>query len=167
MMEIQITEKIDPGHWHHLTQWRERVFPEEGIGKEWTEVSWHLLAFADDQNPVAHVGFDVFDILIDGVKQKIIGVGGVVVRPEYQGQGIPAILFESLHEQGFEITGVDIYALFCPSRLGAYYSRHGYLRHNGEVWFVQNGVTVLSQFEFMHRGGIAQSAYIELLSPPW
>lgn len=166
-MKITITEKVNADHWHHLTQWRERVFPEEGIGKEWTDVSWHILAFSDEQNPVAHLGFDAFDILIDGSAQKVVGVGGVVVRPEYQGQGIPAMLFNSLHRQGVEKTGADIYALFCPERLVSYYRKHGYTRHEGDVWFLQQGVKVLSRFEFMHRGGLATAARVELQSPPW
>lgn len=104
---------------------------------------------------------------MDSVAHLVVGVGGVVVRPEYQGQGIPALLFRELHDQGIRKTGGESFALFCPDRLVMYYERHGYRLHNGDVQFLQWGEKVVSSFKFMHRGAIEPSGPVELTTAPW
>lgn len=166
-MKIVTKKEVSDEHWAHLTQWRERVFPEEGIGKEWTSTSWHALAYADDNHPAGHIGFDGFTVRVDSAKHLMIGIGGVVVRPEYQGRGIPALLFDEVHHQGKKEFNSEVFALFCPSRLVSYYQRHGYRAHTGSVHILQRGIKTPSSFAFMVRGNIAPDSAIELESAPW
>ena len=166
-MKIKTKKGILQEEWHYLTHWKERVFPEEGRGKEWTPVSWHSIAYSEEKNPIGHIGFDSFEVFIDDVPRLVIGVGGVVVRPEYQGKGIPALLFNEVHNQAVKYLKADVFTLFCPSRLVSYYEQHGYQRHLVAVYFLQNNEKVLSNFEFMHCGNLAADCEVVLQSEPW
>ncbi|WP_165771577.1 GNAT family N-acetyltransferase [Vreelandella nigrificans] len=166
-MRIDTKKGILESDWHYLTQWKERVFPEEGRSKEWTPVSWHSIAYSEANDPIGHIGFDRFEVLIDAVPHLVIGIGGVVVRPEYQGQGIPALLFNEVHDQARKHLGAGVFTLFCPSRLVTYYEKHGYQRYPGAVYLLQQGEKVLSTFEFMHHGDLAAVGKVVLQSEPW
>lgn len=166
-MRVEIKKGISKEEWAYLTQWKERVFPEEGRGKEWSQVSWHAVAYADDGSPVGHIGFDGFDVNVNSAEYLVIGVGGVVVRPEYQGQGIPALLFQEVHSQGEQVVGSEIFTLFCPDRLVPYYEKHGYCLYNGGVRFPQHGKRVSSSFNFMVKGVSLGDGVIDLKTAPW
>lgn len=166
-MRLEVRQGIEDADWRFLTQWRERVFPEEGRGKEWSPVSWHILAYAEGPNPIGHIGFDRFYIAVDDVDLPVVGVGGVVVRPEYQGQHVPDLMFDELHRQKVLGPQAEIYTLFCPQRLVSYYSKHGYCQFSGAVSFLQRGTRVQSDFEFMWRGGVAESQSVALKGAPW
>lgn len=166
-MRIETKKGISKEEWAYLTQWKERVFPEEGRGKEWSQVSWHTVAYADDGLPVGHIGFDGFYVNVNSADHLVIGVGGVVVRPEYQGQGIPALLFQEVHNKGEQVVESGIFTLFCPDRLVPYYEKHGYSLHNGGVRFPQFGKRVISRFNFMLKGASLDEGIIELRTAPW
>lgn len=166
-MHIQIEETFPDDYRQHLTGWRERVFPEEGIGKQWREVRWHLYVWDKDRLPIAHLGFEGIDIQADGEPLRVAGIGGVVVRPDYQGQGIPATMFEHLHREAPALAQTEVFALFCPERLTDYYARHGYRRFTGKLTFMQFGEAVESRFVFMTRGDHKPAAHIRIDGPPW
>lgn len=166
-MRIETKKGISKDEWAYLTQWRERVFPEEGRGKEWSQVSWHTIAYAADGSPAGHIGFDGFFVHAISNDRPVVGIGGVVVRPEYQGQGIPALLFQEVHEQGERVVESNVFTLFCPGRLVSYYEKHGYRLHSDGVRFLQHGQRVESTFNFMVRGGAVEKGVIELQTAPW
>lgn len=166
-MRIETKKGISKEEWAYLTQWKERVFPEEGRGKEWSQVSFHTIAYAADGSPIGHIGFDGFNIRVNSDNLLVVGVGGVVVRPEYQGRGIPSLLFREVHEQGEKIIGSNVFNLFCPDRLVHYYKKHGYRLYSGGVQFFQRGRQVASNFNFMFRGGTIERGVIELQTAPW
>lgn len=116
---------------------------------------------------VGHIGFDRFEVIINAVPRSVIGIGGVVVRPEYQGQGVPALLFNEVLHQAPKHLGTDVFTLFCPPRLVSYYEKQSYQRHLGDVYFLQQGEKVLSSFEFMHHGDIATVGEVVLQGGPW
>lgn len=138
-MRIETKQGISKDEWAYLTQWKEQAFPEEGRGKEWSQVSWHTIAYAADGSPAALIGFDGFFVHAISNDCPVVGIGGVVVRPEYQGQGIPALLFQEVHEQGERVVGSNVFTLFCPDRLVTYYKKHGYRLHSDGVSFLQHG----------------------------
>lgn len=166
-MRINTKKGILESEWYYLTQWKERVFPEEGRSKGWSPVSWHSIAYSEEDKPIGHMGFDRFEVLIGAVPRLVIGIGEVVVRPECQGQGIPALLFNEVHDQASKHFGAEVCTLFCPSRLVSYYQKQGYQRHRGAVYFLQQGETVRSIFEFMHCGDLAADGEVVLKSEPW
>lgn len=166
-MRIETKKGISEEDWAYLTQWKERVFPEEGRGKEWSQVPWHTIAYTGDGSPVGHIGFGGFEVHVNSVEHLVVGVGGVVVRPEYQRQSIPALLFQEVHEQGERVVGSGVFTLFCPDRLVPYYGKHGYRLHNDGVRFLQHGKRVTSSFNFMFKGGSLKKGVIKLKTPPW
>lgn len=145
------------------------MFPEEGIGFKWSPSRWHILAYADLDQPVAHLGFDAFPVATgDDREVTVIGVGGVVVRPEFQRQGIPRLLFDRLHHAEEARAVSDRFALFCPHWLSGYYEKLGYQPYQGRFTFLQDTVeTATDRFAFMYRGGEFEPGSLRVLCHPW
>ncbi|MDQ2076773.1 GNAT family N-acetyltransferase [Marinimicrobium sp. ABcell2] len=167
MINIETVEVVPEEDLTRLMHWREQVFPVEGRGMEWAQSTWHSVAYDAGGQAIGHIGFGAFTLFEDSVERAVIGVGGVVVRPEHQSEGIPAQLFAEVHQQAEQRLGSDIFTLFCPLRLVPYYTRHGYGHHSGPVQFIQKGELVTSNFEFMHRDGLSLDSAIELKGNPW
>lgn len=161
-MRIEMLETLSDDQQNSLFRWRERVFPEEGRNKEWEQARWHLVA-SEGAKAVGHIGFNRFELVVDCLPVATLGVGGVVARPEYQGQGIIAGLFERLHKEFQD----ELFSLFCPPYLVSYYRRYDYREQAGEVWFRQGGARVRSKFAFMSRGNLDPEAEIHISSRPW
>lgn len=139
---------------------------------QWAQPEWHVVASDSKGNAIGHIGFDEFQIAVGGATISVVGIGGVVVRPEYQGQGIPAKLFDYLHRDAGNYVKAEAFTLFCPQRLVSYYQKHGYHLHEGECYFMQNEVSVLSNFQFMYRGKeiaqlVSRTGTIRIPSIPW
>jgi len=167
-LRTQITEEIDESHWRYLTGWRDPVFPIEGRPFEWSPSRWHVLAFAGGELPVAHIGFGIFEILAGQASVKVIGVGGVVVRPEFQGRHLPELLFAEMHHSELALGLAPTFTLFCPHRLAGYYQRHGYSCFNSKVVFPNRGkLTQSSDFCFMWHGEPLADVPVTLQCPPW
>ena len=96
-IQLTITDQLSGEDRDRLMGWRERVFPEEGIGMDWSTCDHHVLASSNGE-AIGHIGFDLFDLRIDDVPNRCIGVGGVVVVPEFQGQHVPNLMFAGLQE---------------------------------------------------------------------
>ena len=117
--------------------------------------------------PVGQIGSDGFRVVADSVEYFVVGIGGVVVRPEFQGKGIPRLLFNEVHAETGGIIGSDIFTLFCPDGLVPYYEKHEYQRFDGKVVCPQFGKRVVSSFNFMSKGGEFKKGVVELDAPPW
>ena len=114
-MKIKLVKELSQRDSDLLFHWRERVFPHEGAKYDWSQPDWRLVACDAESVPVAHIGYAGYRIELDGEKeQTVVGVGGVVVRPEYQGQHIPGLLFECLHGSRHAQDISSIFTLFCP-----------------------------------------------------
>lgn len=163
-MKLEVTRSMADENWRYLTNWSERVFPDEGLGIQWAECRWHILAYDDDNRPVSHLAFDRFELVADQQTMPVTGVGGVLVRPEYQGQGVPAELFDKLHSSAPPITGSPLFALFCPERLVSYYQRHGYSAFSGEVILAQKPD---HRFRLMTHGQDFNPTSVEIPDKPW
>ena len=168
-MEIALVDEVSKEDSDCLFHWRDRVFPIEGKDITWAKSKWHLLAYEKELKPSAHIGYADFSILIDGEKEeRVIGVGGVVVRPEYQGKKIPTKLFDYLHNSQHATSISKLFILFCPKRLERYYQSHGYTKFNGVVTFVQNGkVASSNEFTLMYFGRDLPAKTISVNGEPW
>lgn len=168
-MEIYLVNELTKTQVDHLFHWRDRVFPVEGKDIQWAKSKWHLLAFDGSNEPSAHLGYADFMISFDDHSQeKIVGVGGVVVRPEFQGQNIPEKLFSYLHNSNHARSLSSIFTLFCPKRLESYYQKHGYRTFQGQFTFLQNGLSVSTdKFILMRYGSHLSSKNIHINSEPW
>ncbi len=169
---VSVTQSLSPESWANLTNWRERVFPEEGVPYAWRSLPLHAIAKTQTNDVVAHIGFGPCLIECAGTTITVIGVGGVVVRPEFQGHGVPAQLFNAVHTYYDTVpaAGTNLepptYALFCPGRLTPYYRKHGYevLRHS--VTVMQQGTITKIPFTVMTYPR-ALNGDIHVPSNPW
>ncbi len=167
-MNISLQATLTEADEKDLFGWSDIVFPIEGRGMDWAALRWHVVA-RDEERAVGHIGFDQFTIRDDGRETRVIGVGGVVVRPEHQRQGIPARMFATLHADAPEKTGADTFSLFCPARLVPSYQRHGYSPINRPVSILQRGRATQTPFTFMVRGPSVSPVgpALDIPSLPW
>ncbi len=164
--EIRVQEGIKLTHKEYLENWGEQVFPEEGKAFTWTEPSHHVIAWVSNK-PVGHIGFGQYSIKSQGGLLPVVGVGGVVVRPEFQGMKIPQDMFAVLHRSNILNASKLPFTLFCPKRLVAYYKKHGYFLHEEQVPFIQNNKLTTSAFCFMSRGDLMGFKGLALTTEPW
>lgn len=165
-MHIEITDSLNAADKAHLMGWSERVFPEEGRQYSWTESTHHIVAY-ESAEPVAHLGFGLFEIQNGDQAEQVIGVGGVVVRPEWQGQRIPNRLFAHLHSTDVLDARDRIFTLFCPARLEPYYAHMGYKNFEGDVLIPDGEGVKRFAFSFMYRGDAGFRPVITLTTNPW
>jgi predicted N-acetyltransferase YhbS len=165
-MEIEIEDDLGLEDERNLMGWSDQVFPIEGKDLFWSSVPFHIVA-RNDGEPIAHVGFGEFLIQSKTESLKVVGIGGVVVRPEYQGKNIPNLLFSKLHSSELALGISSIFSLFCPHRLVGYYEKQGYTLHKGTLSYLQPGKQVESTFCFMYRGQCELGSRIVVPSNPW
>ncbi len=161
-MVVTIENELQKTSMASLFQWSDNVFPAEGKRYEWALAQKHIVAW-HGKAPMAHLG--IGDYIIKGVAaHQVIGVGKVVVRPEWQGRDIPRALFTRLHEQ----YAAHVHTLFCPDRLVGYYERHGYELYHGDFTVVQGDSWVgMPEFNFMYHGQIDLGSSIRVPGRPW
>lgn len=170
-MNIEICAELSEKDSDDLFHWRERVFPVEGKGIEWSRPSRHIVCRSDAGIAIGHIGFGEYTLISAGRRILVIGVGGVVVRPEHQGKGIPAVMFDTLHRElsaPVSVPGDPVcFTLFCPRRLESYYAKHGYQVYAGPVEVIQKNEPVTVDFSFMFRGDCNFGETIVLTCEPW
>ena len=137
-IKIEITGSLSEEDWRVLTTWREHVFSPEGIGTDWVGGDLHMRVSASG-GAIGHLGFDIYTLIIDGVKTQCIGVGAVVVVPKYQGQKLPARMFEKLRDWRDQKDLNIPLVLCCPKFLVNYYKNHSFTEIMNDVFYLQRG----------------------------
>lgn len=165
-LDLELKTALTAAEREQLFEWADRVFPAEGSKYSWSQPTHHVVAY-ESGNPVAHLGFGRYEIIDGGHPVAVIGVGGVVVRPECQGKRIPQRLFDFLHRASDLDARDTPCTLFCPARLEPYYAKHGYRIYTGEVYIPGDGGSNLFEFRFMYCGDVEFSPTITLLTDPW
>ena len=163
---IRITETMTEEDWRVLTTWREHVFPPEGRGTDWSEGKLHILASSEGA-AVGHIGFDSYTLVIEGEKRTCIGVGAVVVVPEYQGRHLPKRMFSELRAWRDEKFPDVPLALFCIDSLAGYYTKHDFMECTNAVYYLQQGTYQQSGFIFMTDRPVGTDDRIDIPSNPW
>lgn len=166
-MKFLFEEEITEEDRVSLFGWSDRVFPAEGDKYLWAVPTNRIVA-RELGIAVAHLGFASFQLETKNENIKIIGVGGVVVRPEFQGQNIPKTMFSMLHNSNILDSKNSASSLFCPQRLTSYYAKYGYKVFKGSVKFLQkNEYVEAKEFIFMLRGAGELTGAINIPSEPW
>lgn len=168
-MKLQLVKKVKKKDWLHLTSWRKNVFPEEGLDLEWSPLKWHILAYSEKNEAIGHLGFSEFIINLEDLSEcRVVGVGGMVVHPDYQCKGVPKVLFEYLHKSEIANSISGIFTGFYPSRLEEFYQLFRYEPYKGSVSFLQKGKMVAADpFRFCSRGAAFDCNKIFIKSAPW
>jgi len=164
-MHVETVKRLSQADEKDLFDWAEQVFPAEGNRYTWASPSWHIVARVKDL-AVAHIGYGRFPMEASESRMEIVGICGVVVRPEYQGRGIAKRLFATLHQQAEAHNLAS--SLFCPQRLAGFYQRFGYRAFEGELCFLQGQHFVsVTDICFMLRNFEPAVSAIRILSHPW
>jgi len=166
-MKFLIQSDLSKNDVESLFEWSDKVFPVEGKAFKWAESTHHIVARNEDR-AIGHIGFGRFKVKGGLLEREVIGVGGVVVRPEFQGQGIPEYMFDILDSTETLSSSSTVKALFCPRRLLTYYQRHGYVLYRQGVSFLQGaGYIKTDAFCFMVKGEFDLSCKLQIPSYPW
>ena len=164
---VEIVATLSEADTESLFGWDENIFPAEGRKFSWEHPSHHIIARVDG-NAVAHIGIGHFVVRSKDASIDVIGVGGVVVRREFQGQGLPRILFAELATTDTLRADQKPATLFCPERLVTYYEQHGFRRYEDAVAVLQHGRYVdAAPFAFMLRGSAPLTGALQVPSAPW
>ena len=165
---IEHSSFVDPDSWEKLTNWSDTVFPIEGRRYLWSKPRWHLIAYDSQNQPIGHLGYNIFKVFFNDEERFVIGIGGVVVVPRYQGQRLPQALFKEL-DKVLNPPGMPMLkTLFCPFRLTSYYARHGYFEAACPVNIIQlDSSAHIENFTFMGSESLSDIHSIKLTTPPW
>lgn len=167
-MQIKIVSALNQDHWDFLTDHNPNAFPEEGHHMQWQDSQWHAVALNDNDMPIANVGFVGVNVNVNDTPVHVVGVGGVIVKPSFRGQGLPAKLFDVMHRSELAQSISSTFALFCPWRLETYYARFGYNTLDVPVTFMQSqGMSSCKDFAFMQFGEKLPEHPIRIDSLPW
>lgn len=167
-MQIKIVNGLSKEHWDFLTNNNPYAFPREGHEMQWQDSQWHVVALNEQQMPIANIGFVGVNLQTGEQSKHVVGVGGVIVKPEFRGQHLPAKLFDTLHQSSLALSISKTFTLFCPFRLEDYYARVGYRSLNVLVEFMQNGkMTHSTDFTFMHYGDLLPECPVNISTLPW
>lgn len=166
-MKVIIQSDLSANDSDNLFKWGDCVFPKEGLRFAWAKPQCHIVASVNG-SAVGHIGFGRFSVYGGEEKKVVIGVGGVVVRPEFQGQRIPEKMFKLLNTTEVLDSAHLPKTLFCPKRLVPYYARHGYIEYCYPLKFKQDwGLVESSEFSFMVNGKLGFSCAVSIPSYPW
>ena len=141
-VEVVATEKFSDIQKKALDRLRAAVYPPEVIetlpGRffSWAAPQWSILLW--DQDELAtRVGLLKREILSDGVKKSIGGIGGVMTHPAKQGQGLASQAMQEAFKQFDTNLKVSFALLFCRPHLIEFYQRLSWRPFQGKVFVEQ------------------------------
>jgi GNAT superfamily N-acetyltransferase len=135
----------------------------------WREKDWHFFLDVDGE-PVSHVGVLLHDVLVDGVPVPVVGLGGVITEPGFQGRGFAQILLREAVAFMTDELDADFGFLFCLPRLVPFYESLGWRMLPGPVLIEQPDGALESPVESMVlplRGRLWPPGKVEIRSLPW
>jgi predicted N-acetyltransferase YhbS len=115
----------------------------EAEALEWAEKRHHVGVEADDGGLLAVAGAVVADVAVAGAEPfPVVGIGGVIVRPDQRGRGLARLVVEAILEVAHRL-GPERAMLFCREPLVALYERFDFRTIDGPVGAAQPGGRVV------------------------
>ncbi len=130
-------------HLETFNQLRAAVYPPEvlatlpGTQFEWAAPQWSVLVWDEDEL-VSLVGLITREILSNGQKKLIGGIGGVMTHPETQGKGYASHAMREAAKIFDSEFGVAFALLFCRLHLVKFYGGLGWKPFEGQVFVEQS-----------------------------
>ncbi len=169
-MKIVHKSRLTEKESDRLFRWREHVFSPIDPGIEMNALAHHYVMLDDDE-AIAHAQCDVRILERHGQRRPILGVGAVVVRPEYQGRKLGHKLLAHLHGLLGSRFDAEAAWLFCLPELGDYYALCGYREVKSPVYFEQSTGLALCPWSSMiyvtPHGRFEDDGEIIIRSKPW
>ncbi len=162
--------------WPEIAAMRELIYPPEKLidtpmhGIEWAQPQRRVLLYVDD-SVHAVAGIHEREILCDGEKLRIAGVGGVMTHPKFQGGGygkkVMLHLIALLQTEARCTSGL----LFCEDHNVEFYRKLGWTLFHGEMVAEQGGKTGPFSFPNVMMLTLSETARtsekINLCGLPW
>ncbi len=160
----------------HLQRLRAAVYPPEvlatlpGVKFSWASPQWSVLLWDEDEL-VSRVGLITREIISNGEKKTIGGVGGVMTHPHKQGKGYASQALGKTAEIFNSELSVAFALLFCRPQLVEFYKRFNWQpfdglvsveQPEGKIEFSANGAMVLAIKEAAPLRGV-----LDLHGLPW
>jgi aminoglycoside 2'-N-acetyltransferase I len=132
----------------------------------------HRVVLLDDAgNIVASAGLISRTASLDNAPVRIGGIGGVMVSPAHQRQGLGRIVMEAVHECLRSDHGVQFGLLFCEPHNTGFYESVGWRRFEGEVFAEQpNGSVrydIMPTMTLSVATNAPRSGRMDLRGLPW
>ncbi|QTD56189.1 GNAT family N-acetyltransferase [Parasphingorhabdus cellanae] len=162
--------------WPEIADMRQRIYPPEKLintpmhGIEWSHAQRRVLLYVE-REVRAVAGIHEREVLCDGQKTAVAGIGGVMTEPEFQGQGYGKLvmlhLVDILRTEGECAFGL----LFCEDHNVAFYDKLGWVLFEGDLVVEQHGKT--GPFAFRNTMVLPvnepakRTGHIDLCGLPW
>lgn len=162
--------------WPEVAPMRERIYPPEKLintpmhGIEWAHAQRRVLLYVDDIL-CAVAGIHEREVLCNGQKLRVAGIGGVMTKPELQGQGYgKQVMLNLMTLLGTEAR-CSFGLLFCEDHNVGFYSKLGWILFEGDMVVEQHGKTGPFSFRNVMVLPLNESAKttgnIDLCGLPW
>jgi aminoglycoside 2'-N-acetyltransferase I len=118
----------------------DEVWPPEVVAKlPWKDVQWsepqrRVLAFDRAGALIGHAEFLLRDADWENRAVRVVGIGGVVTRPDRRRRGIASAVVRRAIEEAVE---ADFGLLFCEPRHAPVYEKLGWRRFGGDIFAMQ------------------------------
>lgn len=132
--------------WPEIAPIRKKIYPPEKLintpmhGIEWAEAQRRVLLYVDDA-VCSVAGVHERQIQRDGEAVRVAGIGGVMTKPEFQGQGhgkqVMLYLMQQLRTEKRCAFGL----LFCEDHNVEFYRKLGWSLFEGKMLVEQHGKT--------------------------
>ena len=141
---------LTPERRQHLFFFEPDVFSLASFGLQWEPKARHFHVYESGEL-VANAGVVARTVDVGGCAVNVVGIGGVVCRPEARGRGHATAAVAAALAHGAAVMGAEFGLLFCLPRLLPFYARTGWQRLQEPVWIEQEGTTVRSPLELMAK----------------
>ena len=146
--EIREADGITPGQRQRLFFFEPDVFGVESHALQWEPKARFFHVYVAGEL-VANAGVLSRTVDVAGAAVRVVGVGGVVCRPEYRGRGHASAAVAAALGYGAAAMGAEFGMLFCLPRLVPFYRRTGWEKVPPPVLIEQAGGTVPSPLDVM------------------
>ncbi len=132
----------------YLMRWAPDVFGGGHIDVVWAAKDHHLFVWEEDQL-VGHLGVLVREASVAGEEVRLGGIGGVVIRPEWQGRGFATAAMGYLAGYLRNELTVQFGFIFVHQHRWSFYERLGWERISNTVHIEQRGEKIISPVSCM------------------
>lgn len=162
--------------WPEIAAMREHIYPPEKLihtpmyGIEWAQAQRRVLLYVDD-SVRAVAGIHEREILRNGRKLKVAGIGGVMTDPKFQGCGYGNQVMRHLVSLLQAEARCALGLLFCEDHNVEFYRKLGWTLFEGDMVVEQGGKAGPFSFPNVMVLPLSESAgvtgHLDLCGPPW
>lgn len=162
--------------WPEIIPLRKRVYAFEETSAtliasiEWAHADQRAMLYADEEL-IAVAGLYQRDVLIDDHQVSIVGIGGVMTTPEYQGLGYGKKIVDHALQVARSEQTHDFAFLFCEDHNIAFYTKLGWAIYRGDILVEQNGKSgtfpMRNAMYFPLNEQVNSKARLDLSGLPW